>query len=78
MHVMCCSIMSDQGSTGNPVTQGLTNAASPAVVNTAQVTTASGTLGNFLQNISLFKTQWLLISNVAAVKYQPDWLKFCE
>ena len=38
----------DQGSTGIPVTQGLTNAATPVVVNTAQVTAASGTLGNYL------------------------------
>ena len=45
---MCCSIMSDQGSRGIPVTQGLTNAATPVVVNTAQVTAASGTLGNNL------------------------------
>ena len=50
-----CSIIADQGSTGNPVTQGLTNAATPAVVNTAQVTAASGTLGNFLQNFALFR-----------------------
>ena len=38
----------DQGSKGIPVTQGLTNAATPVVVNTAQVTAASGTLGNYL------------------------------
>ena len=38
----------DQRSTGIPVTQGLTNAATPDVVNTAQVTAASGTLGNNL------------------------------
>ena len=38
----------DQRSTGIPVTQGLTNAATPVVVNTDQVTAASGTLGNHL------------------------------
>ena len=38
----------DQGPTGIPVTPGLTNAATPVVVNTDQVTAASGTLGNTL------------------------------
>ena len=44
---MCC-IFQIKDQQGIPGTQGLTNAATPVVVNTAQVTAASGTLGNNL------------------------------